>query len=126
MPLNIIENISDCPISGLKRKAKHLGFTQDDESFSVTHKIQIHYFNADGTPVTGTVRYNPYTVTLTADNDTKVNPETGAILDPGDEGYENGMGQESFFIMVNDAGAPVRGLLVSSIQTGDARKKFDI
>ncbi len=126
MPLNILIPISNCPVSGLKRKAKHLSFTQDDESYSVTHKIQVSYFNQDNTPVIGTTRYNPYTVVLTADNDTKVNPATGAILDPGDEGYENGVGQEAFFILVNDGGLPVRGLLEGSIVTGDARNKFDI
>ncbi|OFY87832.1 MAG: hypothetical protein A3F72_02885 [Bacteroidetes bacterium RIFCSPLOWO2_12_FULL_35_15] len=126
MPLNIEKNISNCPVSGLKRKAKHLSFKQDDESFSVEHKIQVRYFNADGTPVVGTSRFNPYPVTLTADNETKVNAQTGVIVDKDQEGYDTAIGQEEFLIWATDNGVSIRSLLEVSIATGDSRKKFDI
>jgi hypothetical protein len=91
-------NISDCPQSGLKRKAWKHEFVDANDFLKLT--VRIGFFNEDGVQIKAN-GIHEYEKELYAMNSTKVHPETGNNLYEGDEDYENAIGEMDFIRSLN-------------------------
>lgn len=91
-------DISDCPVSGLKRKAWKYEFVDANEFLKLT--VKIGFFTPEGIQIKTNGIYE-FEKELFAVNTTKVNPLTGNNVYEGDEGYENAIGERDFIRGLN-------------------------
>lgn len=86
-------DISNCPKSGLPRKAWKHEFVDANDYLKLT--VRVGFFNADGEQII-TNGINEFEKELFAVNSTKVNALTGDNVYEGDQGYENSVGEMDY------------------------------
>ncbi len=127
----IIQDISNCPTTGLSRKVELHSFRWDDILKNVVIDLYVKYFK-DGDPVIKK-GIKTWDITLIADNTTLVDPATGEYLEIENDPETglpiipvNSVGQYDFFIALAGSGpVDIFGLIRLHIAVADQRGRYD-
>lgn len=125
----ILVEISDDPLTGLKRKTRMRGFYWIPDENCVKINTETYYFevgegNTYG-PMVSSTRLRPYEVLLMASNASKVNGSGMVVpLEDQEEGLEY-YGEYDFYVMVARSPAIVVELVETSIMMADTSGKFN-
>jgi hypothetical protein len=128
--MKIQRDITNCPITGLARKADMYNFNWNTYSQTVTIDVFVRFYKGDEEVVAPGI--SPYSITLQADNGTPVNSTTGAYLTKDEEGkyseedLSSSVGEYDFFDAMSDAGAvDIKGLIKNYIDLASVLGRFD-
>lgn len=126
-------DISNCPISGLKRKVISKKLIWDEAVRQVIIDCRIGYFKQDNTQITDSERYKPYNKPLVA-SDSLVNPLTGVLLTTQQVlDYKNNINigftpiqEYDFYAVMSNIPIVLSTTIIGIIQIRDSQGKFDI
>jgi len=128
--MNIID-ISNCPISGLLRKAWKHSFEDTNDYLKLT--VRIAFYTENGTKIVAN-GITEFQKELYARNTTKVNPANGDVILEGEEGYEDAIGEMDFiksqnlnptFIAIGNIAAINEVIYDQYIIKSDTNGRFD-
>ncbi len=128
--MNIID-ISNCPETGLARKAWKHSFEDTNDYLKLTVRVAFFKENGQKIRANGVMEFEKE---LYARNTTKVNPANGDIVIEGQEGYEDAIGEMDFirslnlnptFISIGNIAAINEVIYDQYIIKSDANGRFD-
>jgi len=118
-------NISKSPITGLNRVVDINSFNwiiSDDKII-----LDTVCYNIKDEKLFTSKEVNEFVVKLVADNSTMVDPKTGAIVDPDENGnYPDGlMGQYDFMKMLSKIPVLMEEMLINYVLIADSRGRYN-
>ena len=125
-------NISNCPITGLKRKVTKKRLNWYEDTRQVIIKCFISHYDSNDNLIENS-RIKSYTRELTA-SDSLVNPNTGVLLTNQQlEDYKNNVNlgftpieEYDFYEMMSNAPIVIKQMLENIIMLRDSEDKFNI
>lgn len=124
--LDISVKITKSSLTGLDRVVQLLSFKWHLDGKYV--EIETICYAIKGEEIINTKEISPYNITLKADNDTKVNPNTGEIVDPSEDGsYPDGLiGQYDLMRYLASTPVILEEQCKNYILLGASRGRYDI
>lgn len=119
--MNVVVDISVDPISGFSRKVSV------EEFYVSLNKVQLVTkcsFYDGATPVTAE-RYKPYTIVLTAENSTMVNPVNGNSVEDGEAEEDCTQGEYDYFNDLADSPINIFDIMAATITKADTRGRYN-
>lgn len=114
-------NISKDPLLGFDREVIATEFYVNDSQIDL---VTIANYSKNSEEVK-TERIKPFTVKLSAQNSTKVNPNTGGTVEDGEAVEDCTMGEYDYLTMVADNPLNIFDLMKSVISRADARGRYN-
>lgn len=116
-------DITDCPVSGLQRKALFTELLWNVQFKRVSVRAMVVFFK-NGEPVLDNLGINSYYKEIVATNDFKVDPQGNVI--PPEQWDETSMGEYDFYEMVaTNVQVNIKDMVIANILQADASGKFN-
>lgn len=114
-------NISTDPLLGFDREVVATEFYVSN---NVINLVTVASYLDGGKPVK-TERLKPFTVILSAQNSTLVNPQTGNTVEDGEDAEDCTMGEYDYLTMVADNPLNIFDLMKAVIAKADTRGRYN-
>ncbi len=120
--MNVVVQISNDPITGLKRVTTVKEFYVNLSS--VTLSTETKSFNAQDVEVVSK-SVNPFGVNLVATNSTLVNPANGNTVEDGEDAEDCTLGEYDYLVAVADNPINIFDVMRATILKSDSRGRFN-